>query len=343
MIKQARLRLGINGLGRIGRLVARIALCYPQIDLTAINSRSSVDICAYLLKHDTTYGLFSKKIKAFKKALVIDGQKILFFQENDPQKIDWQKAKVAVVIESTGKFRTFSECQKHLKKGVRLVIISAPAKDNTPTYILGVNEQKYDPLKERIISSSSCTTNCVAPVLKVLDEKFKLQRGFMTTVHALTRTQSILDGSSKKEVRLGRAGIANIIPASTGAAKDIGKVLPHLKEKIICQSLRVPLVTVSLAELVVKVFKKTDVNEVNLAFKKAAQGSFKGVLEVADEEVVSSDLIGPHSAVIDPFLTRTSEDLVKVSAWYDNEWGYSARLVDLAVLLFEKGRKRHGN
>ncbi|MBL7159835.1 type I glyceraldehyde-3-phosphate dehydrogenase [Candidatus Microgenomates bacterium] len=335
-MKRKKLRLAINGFGRVGRIAARIAIEHPQITLAAINSRSPSDSSAYLLKYDSVYGTFPKKISSQKNFLSVNNQKIAYFQEEDLKKINWSKADIDIVIDATGKFRTSTECQKHLKKGVKLVIISAPAKDKTPTYILGVNEKDFNPLKEKIISNSSCTTNCLGPVLKVLDENFQVKRGFMTTVHSWTRTQNLLDGSSKKDFRFGRAGTANIIPASTGAAKDIGKVLPHLKGKIICQSLRVPLLTVSLIDLIVETEKKVNISQVNSSFKKASQGDAKGILEITEEELVSSDLKGPHSAMIDSLLTKTDGYLVKICAWYDNEWGYVQRLIDMTLYAWQK-------
>ena len=335
-MKRKKLRMAINGFGRIGRIAARIAIEHPQINLVAINSRSPSDSSAYLLKYDSVYGTFSKKINSQKNFLLVDNQKIVYFQEEDLKKINWSKANVDIVIDATGKFRTAAECQKHLKKGVKLVIISAPAKDKTPTYILGVNEKDFNPLKEKIISNSSCTTNCLGPTLKVLDESFQVKRGFMSTIHSLTRTQNLLDGSSKKDLRLGRSSLANIIPTSTGAAKDIGKVLPQLKDKVICQSLRVPLLTVSLIDLVVETEKKADAFQVNSSFKKAAQGYAKGILEVNEEEIVSSDLKGPYSAVIDSLLTKTTDHLIKICAWYDNEWGYGQRLIDMVLYTWQK-------
>ena len=334
--KKRRLRLGINGFGRVGRIVARIAIEHPQITLAAINSRSPSASSAYLLKFDSVYGSFSKKIIFQDDCLVVNDKKIVYFQEEDPKKINWRKADVDIVIESSGKFRTSADCQGHLEKGAKLAIISAPAKDETPTYILGVNEKNFNPLKEKVFSYSSCTTNCLAPIIKVLDENFKVKKGFMSTVHALTRTQNLLDGSSKKDPRFGRTGIANIIPASTGAAKDIGKIFPHLKNKIICQSLRVPLLTVSLIDLVVETKKKVEASQVNSCFEKASQKSLKGVLEVTKEALVSSDLKGPHSAVVDALLTKASGRLVKVCAWYDNEWGYVQRLIEMTLYAGKK-------
>lgn len=303
--------IGINGFGRIGRNAARVILNSSDFTLGAINSMSSFDSHAYLLAYDSTQGAFEKSLGNTK-----------IFQEEDPENIPWKN--IDVVLECTGKFRTTIEASKHSAKNV---IISAPAKDDTPTYIMGVNHLAYK--KEAIISNSSCTTNCVTTVLKVLHDKFSVLRGTMTTVHAVTDSQNILDNSHKKEVRLRRSALTNMIPASTGSAKDVGKLFPHLEGRLSCRSLRVPLPAVSLIELVVEIGKKTTKEIVNAAFSHA---QMKGILSVAQEELVSSDYVGnPHSAIIDPFLTDVIDGtLVHITAWYDNEWGYANRLVELA-------------
>ena len=303
--------VGINGFGRIGRNAARVILNSPQLSLGAINSMSSSDSHTYLLSHDSTHGAFAK---------TLDGVKI--FAQKEPDNIPW--GNVDVVLECTGKFRTTSEASKH---SVKRVVISSPAKDDTPTYIMGVNHLSYK--KETVVSNSSCTTNCVTTVLKVLHENFSVLRGSMTTVHAVTDSQNLLDNSHKKEVRLRRSALTNMIPTTSGSAKDVGKLFPHLVGKLPCRSIRVPIPAVSLIELVVEVAKKTTIEGVNTVF---SQADMKGILSVATEELVSSDYVGnPHSAVVDPFMTDVvSETLIHVTAWYDNEWGYANRLVELA-------------
>lgn len=311
--------VGINGFGRIGRNAARVILNTEGVTLGAINSLSSSQSHAYLLAHDSAQGPFAKGLEGIK-----------IFQEKEPENIPWDKAGVDVVCECTGKFRTTVEASKH---AVKKIVISAPAKDDTPTLVMGVNHTSY--AGWQVVSNSSCTTNCVTTVLKVLDDALGVIRGNMTTVHAVTDSQNLLDNSHKKEVRLRRSALTNLIPATSGSAKDVAKLFPHLADKLPCRAIRVPIPTVSLIDLVVEVERKTSKEEINKAFEKAANKSMKGVIEVAKEELVSSDYIGdPHSSIIDPFLTDVVKDtLVHVTAWYDNEWGYANRLVDLARLI----------
>jgi glyceraldehyde 3-phosphate dehydrogenase len=313
------LTVGINGFGRIGRLASRIILNSPDLTLGAINSLSSAQSHAYLLKHDSTQGPFDKGLENTK-----------IFQYKEPQEIPWKDAGVDVVLECTGKFRTTEEASKH---AVNRVVISAPVKDETPTFIMGVNHKTYK--GQVVVSNSSCTTNCVVSVLSVLEGHFSVLRGSMTTVHAVTDSQNLLDNSHKKEVRLRRSALNNMIPTTSGSGRDVAKIFPHLLGSLPCRSIRVPLPAVSLIELVVEVGKKTTREEVNAAFVESATGSLKGILAVAEEELVSTDYIGnSHSAVVDPFLTDVIGDtLVRVTAWYDNEWGYANRLVDLARLV----------
>lgn len=308
--------VGINGFGRIGRNAARVILNTEGVTLGAINSLSSKESHEYLLAHDSAQGPFAKKLTNTK-----------IFQETDAVNIPWD---VDVVLECTGKFRTIEEASKHK---VKKVVISAPAKDATPTYVMGVNHTAYK--NEAVVSNSSCTTNCVTTVLKVLNDAVGVIRGNMTTVHAVTDSQNLLDNSHKKEVRLRRSALTNLIPATSGSTKDVAKLFPHLADKLPCRAIRVPIPTVSLIDLVVEVERKTSKEEINKAFEKAANKSMKGVIELAKEELVSSDYIGdPHSSIIDPFLTDVVKDtLVHVTAWYDNEWGYANRLVDLARLI----------
>ncbi len=309
--------VGINGFGRIGRNAARVILNTQGATLGAINSMSSLESHAYLLAHDSTQGAFDKKL---------DGVKIV--NEKEPEKIPW--GEVDVVLECTGKFRTTDEASKH---SVKKVVISAPAKDDTPTFVMGVNNTSY--AGQKVVSNSSCTTNCVTTVLKVLHDDFGVIRGNMTTIHAVTDSQNLLDNSHKKEVRLRRSALVNMIPTSSGSVKDVAKLFPHLKDKLPCRAIRVPLATVSLIDLVVAVKKKTSKEEVNRVFEKAEKTSLAGILSVANEELVSSDFVGDSdSAIVDPFLTDVVDGtLVHITAWYDNEWGYANRLVDLARLI----------
>ncbi len=330
-------RIGINGFGRIGRLVGRIVLGRDDLTLVAINSSADASSHAYLLKHDSVYRDFATPVKAIDKAIIVGKQKILCFQEKDPTAIPWQEAKVDLVLECTGKFKSGEDAKAHLRNGVKAVIISAPVKDETPTFVMGINHTKYNPAY-KVISNSSCTTNCVTTILKVLDEAFGVKRGNMTTIHAVTDSQNLLDNSHKKGARLRRSAMMNLIPTTSGSAKDVAKLFPKLKGKLPCRAVRVPTPTVSLIDLVVEVKKKATPESVNQAFFEASTGSLKGIVGYAQEELVSSDYIGsPYSSVFDPFLTDVVKDnLVHVVAWYDNEWGYCNRLVELAVYVASK-------
>lgn len=333
-----KVKIGINGFGRIGRLAARIILNSPNLQLVAINSRSEISSHAYLLQYDSVYRKFKRQVRVEKDALVIGKQKVKCFNYDKPADIPWDKVKAEIVLECTGKFRTSEDCRSHLKKGVRNVIISAPAKDKTPTLVMGVNQQNLNPKKEKIISNSSCTTNCLATVIKVLDDQFGVKRGNMTTIHAVTDSQNLLDNSHSKDVRLRRSAMENLIPSTSGSAKDLGKLFPYLVGKLVCRSIRVPTATVSLIDLVVEVRKPTTPEAVNREFLKASEKKLKGILTVASEQLVSTDYIGnPHSSVVDPFLTDVIENnLVHVVAWYDNEWGYTNRLVEMVKFIGNK-------
>ncbi len=326
-------RIGINGFGRIGRNAARIILDRSGITLAAINSSSDATSHAYLLSHDSVHGKSAHAIVGNQTSLLVDGKNVSVFQVADPSEIPWREAKVDVVLECTGKFRNREEAAAHLAGGASHVVISAPAKDDTPTYIMGVNHELYK--KETVVSNSSCTTNCVTTVLKVLHDAFGVKRGNMTTVHAATDSQNLLDNSHKKEVRLRRSSLVNLIPAASGSATDVAKLFPHLSGKLPCRAIRVPVPDVSLIDLVVEVEKKTTKENVNQAFGNAAAKQLKGILSVSQEELVSSDFVGnPYSSVVDPFLTEVVDGtFVHVTAWYDNEWGYASRLVDLAALV----------
>lgn len=311
----------------------------PNLSLVAINSRAETSSHAYLLKYDTSYGVYPENISASGNTLLVGKEKIKVFNSDAPDQIPWKTADVDVVIDATGKFRKSQDLEGHLQQGVKYVVLSAPAKDDTKTLVLGVNENLFNPKTDKIISNSSCTTNCLSTTVKVLRDNFKIIRGFMTTIHAVTDSQNLLDNSHKKEVRLRRAAFGNMIPSSTGSAKDIGKLYPDLAGKIVCQSVRVPLLTVSMIDLTVETKKKADKESVNAAFKAASTGKLKGILGYAQDELVSHDLVGsPYSSVFDPYLTQVLDgNLVKVYAWYDNEWGYTTRLVDLVEFVAKKG------
>lgn len=326
-------RIGINGFGRIGRLAARIILSRPELSLVAINSNSGSSSHAYLLLHDSVYGALHQAIASDERSIIVGKQRVACFQAKDPSEVPWGEAKADIVLECTGKFRTTEDAGRHLRESVKRVIISAPAKDATPTYIMGVNHTAYH--REAVISNSSCTTNCVTTVLKVLDETLGVVRGNMTTIHAVTDSQNLLDNSHKKDVRLRRSALVNLIPTTSGSAKDVAKLFPDLNGKLPCRAVRVPVPTVSLIDLVVDVRKETTVEAVNRAFEKVSRGPLKGILAVAEEALVSSDYTGsPYSSIVDPFLTDvTGGTLVHVVAWYDNEWGYANRLVDMAAYI----------
>lgn len=333
-----KIRVGINGFGRIGRVAARIIEKRDNLELAAINSRAESSSHAYLLKYDSTYGIFDADIKVINDDLIaVNGRNVDVFNRDNPSDIPWGKAKVDVVVDSTGLFARKEDLAAHIKDTVKKVVLSSPAKDGLKTIVMGVNE---DLLKETdsIVSNSSCTTNCLSVTLKVLDDVYGVKRGFMTTTHAVTDSQNLLDNSRKKEIRLRRAAFASLIPASTGSAKDVGKLFPKLNGKILCQSLRVPLHTVSLINLTVEIEKKASIEEIHSSFSEYENGKMKGILEVAREELVSKDYTGnPHSAIIDPFLTQILDNnLVNIYAWYDNEWGYTSRLIDLVEYIGSK-------
>jgi glyceraldehyde 3-phosphate dehydrogenase len=330
-----KIRVGINGFGRIGRIASRIILTRNNLELVAINSRSDASSHAYLLKYDSTYGTLPSEIGVNGSDLSVDSKMVSVFSASEPKDIPWNRIGVDVVIDATGKFRTSEDLKGHLAAGAKRVVLSSPAKDDTKTLVMGVNHETFDSKKDFIVSNSSCTTNCLSTTVKVLHNHARIARGFMTTTHAVTDSQNLLDNSHKKDVRLRRASYASMIPTSTGSAKDIGKLFPDLSGKIICQSIRVPLQTVSLVQLTVQVEKKVTADEINRMYQAAAQSDLKGILEVAQEELVSRDFCGnPHSSIIDPYLTHVAlGDMISVSAWYDNEWGYASRLVDMVEFV----------
>jgi glyceraldehyde 3-phosphate dehydrogenase len=326
------LRVGINGFGRIGRQVLRAAKQQDvaDIDFVAINDLTDTRTLAHLLKHDSVHRTYDGTVEASEGGIVVDGDEIRVFAEKDPAALPWKDLGVDIVLEATGRFTDAASAGKHLTAGARKVIISAPAKGEDLTVVLGVNEEKYDPAAHHIISNASCTTNCLVPMVKVVKDNFGFVRGSMVTIHSYTNDQNILD-LPHKDLRRARAAALSIIPTTTGAAKATSLVMPELKGKIDGIAIRVPTPNVSFTDLAVVVDRKVTVEEVNAAFKAAAEGPMSGILEYTEEELVSSDYIGnPHSCIIDAQSTNVVDGLLlKVSGWYDNEWGYSSRCVDL--------------
>ena len=338
-----RVRVGINGFGRIGRMVYRAGYRNPALEFVAVNDLPvPTAVLAHLLKYDSTFGSLEAEVQAKEGALAVDGKELKVLTYKDPAEIPWGKLGVDIVIESTGVFTDAQKAKGHLAGGAQKVIISAPAKNEDITIVLGVNEDKYDPDRHHIISNASCTTNCLAPIAKVIHEEFRIVHGLMTTVHSYTNDQRILD-LVHKDLRRARGAAQNIVPTSTGAAKAIGLVMPELKGKLDGLAMRVPTPDVSVVDLVVEVEKETTVEEVNGALKRWAEGKMRPYLEYCDQPLVSMDFKGnPKSSIVDSELTRvTDKRLVKVVAWYDNEWGYSNRCVDLAVFIGNK--LRHPN
>jgi glyceraldehyde-3-phosphate dehydrogenase type I len=332
-------KIAINGFGRIGRLVfKRLIDKHPDLEVVAINDLTEPKILAHLLKYDSVYGISQKQIDFTENSLIVNGKKIKIFQEKDPGDLPWKDLRVDVVLECVGIFRKYEDAKKHITAGAKKVIISAPGKDaEIPSYILGINAQDFDPKKDEIMDMGSCTTNCLAPVVKVLNDNFKIVSGFMTTIHSYTSDQKLLD-LPHKDLRRARAAAINIIPTTTGATKAIGKVIPELQGKLDGIALRVPTPNVSVVDLVCSVEKKTNVEEVNNALKKACQErNFKGILDIEETPLVSSDYIGnSFSSIVDAELTMAKDNLVKVVSWYDNEFGYACRLAEFAEFIGKK-------
>ncbi|MFH1838655.1 MAG: type I glyceraldehyde-3-phosphate dehydrogenase [Candidatus Kuenenbacteria bacterium] len=337
-------RIAINGFGRIGRPSLKIILDNPGLEIVAINDLTDVKTLAYLLKYDSIYGIYEKNIdyELVKKEgsvgnLIVDNKKIFVFAEKDPEKLPWQKLKIDVVLECTGFFTDKQGAEKHLKAGAKKVIISAPSKNfEIPIFVLGVNEEKYNSKIDHIISNASCTTNCLAPIVKVLHDNFIIKNGFMTTVHSYTNDQRILD-LPHEDLRRARAAALNIIPTTTGAAKTVIKIIPELEGKIDGIAMRVPTPTVSIVDFICNVSKKTNVLEVTEIFKKIAKGKMKNILAVSNEFLVSMDYKkNPHSTIVDLPMLMVKDDLIKVVAWYDNEWGYACRFVEMAEYIGKK-------
>ncbi|MEN1967273.1 type I glyceraldehyde-3-phosphate dehydrogenase [Lentibacillus sp. N15] len=331
-------KLGINGFGRIGRNVFRQALKNDAVEVVAVNDLTDANMLAHLLKYDSVHGKLDEEVTVNNGNLVVGGNEIKVLSERDPADLGWGDLGVQVVIESTGRFTQRNDAQKHLDAGAKKVIISAPAKEEDLTMVMGVNEQDYDPAKHHVLSNASCTTNGIAPLAKVLHEKFGLKHGLMTTVHSYTNDQQILD-LPHKDYRRARAAAQNIIPTTTGAAKVVGKVLPELNGKLNGMAIRVPTPDGSIIDLVADLEKNVTVEEVNKAFAEAANGELEGILEYTEDPLVSSDIVGnPHSSIFDSLSTMVLEDnMVKVVSWYDNEMGYSSRCVDMAAFIGEKG------
>ncbi|MCX7955898.1 MAG: type I glyceraldehyde-3-phosphate dehydrogenase [Patescibacteria group bacterium] len=325
------IKIGLNGFGRIGRAFTRISL-KMGLDIALINTRKTSNaMMRYLLQYDSVYRKFEMEVKEDNDGIIVNGKKIYTSQSPEPENIPWEKYNVDIVVDATGAFTKKPDLSKHLRRTVKKVILTAPAKDEeTPFVVLGVNDDIFDFKNNNIISMASCTTNCAAPMFKVINDNFKIISGFLTTTHAVTASQSMLDEARKKEDR-SRAAMINIIPSTTGAAKAVGKVIPNLAGKVDGMSLRVPVPTGSITDISAIVEKQTTTEEVNALFKKASENYLKGILDYSQDIIVSSDIIGsPYSCIFDPYYTKViNGNLIKVFGWYDNEWGYSTRLVDL--------------
>lgn len=330
------LRVAINGFGRIGRLFFRSCHGITDIEIVAINDLTDAYTLTHLLKYDSVHGIFKGDISYSSDSIIVDGKAIKVFAQAEPDKIPWKNLGVEIVVESTGRFTDKTSTSKHLNGGVKWVVISAPAKDPDVTVCMGVNEEILDRAKHRIISNASCTTNCLAPVAKVIHQRFGIVKGFMTTIHSYTNDQRILD-LPHKDLRRARAAALNMVPTTTGAARAVGLVLPELKGKLDGVAIRVPTANVSIVDLVAEVGRDVTVEDVNGALREAADGRLKGIIQYSEEPLVSTDLNGnPSSAIVDATLTSVIEKrLVKVFAWYDNEWGYSNRLKDLILYLIK--------
>jgi glyceraldehyde 3-phosphate dehydrogenase len=331
-------RVGINGFGRIGRNILRASLGHHDMDFVAVNDITSAETLAHLLKYDSVLGNLQAKVEVRDGSISVDGDDFKVLSIKDPAQLPWRDLGVDVVFESTGKFTKREDVEKHLAAGAKKVIVTAPAKGPDATLVVGVNEEKYDPSKHRIISNASCTTNCLAPFAKVLHDRFGIRKGWMTTIHAYTNDQNLLD-LPHRDLRRARAAALSIIPTTTGAASALGEVIPELKGRLDGIAMRVPTPNVSVVDLAVIVDRKTTAEEVNAAFREAAEGRLKGILGVSDVPLVSIDFRGDsRSSIVDaPYTKVLDGDFVKVLSWYDNEWGYSCRCIDLVRLLVNKG------
>ena len=330
------IKIGINGFGRIGRMVFRACLEHPEIDVVGINDLCPADYLAYMLKYDTMHGRCKADIESRENALVVNGQVIPVFSERDPANLKWGKLGAEYIVESTGLFLTKEKAAGHIAAGAKKVVMSAPSKDDTPMFVMGVNHKNYTS-DMQFVSNASCTTNCLAPIAKVLHENFGIKDGLMTTIHSVTATQETVDGPSLKDWRGGRAATANIIPSSTGAARAVGKVIPELNGKLTGMSMRVPTLDVSVVDLTVNLEKPTTYDEICAAMKKASEGELKGILSYTDEAVVSSDFLGDsRTSIFDATAgIALTDTFVKVVSWYDNEIGYSNKVLELIEHMYE--------
>ena len=334
------IKIGINGFGRIGRLVFRASLDHKDVEVVGINDLITPEYMAYMLKYDTIHGRFTGTVSATENSIIVNGHEIPVFCEKVPANLPWGKVGAEYVVESTGLFLTKEKAQGHIDAGAKHVVMSAPSKDDTPMFVMGVNNDKYDS-SMTFVSNASCTTNCLAPIAKVLHDNFGITDGLMTTVHSTTATQKTVDGPSMKDWRGGRAASGNIIPSSTGAAKAVGKVIPELNGKLTGMSMRVPTLDVSVVDLTVNLAKPAKYEEICAAMKKAAEGELKGILDYTEDAVVSSDFIGdPHTSIFDAKAgIALTDTFVKVVSWYDNEWGYSNKVVDLIEYMYSVDHK----
>jgi len=334
------IKIAINGFGRIGRLVLRAGIEDPNLEFVAINDLVPPDNLAYLFKYDSTHGRFKGTVEHDDQNIIVNGKKIRCYSEKEPEKLPWKELGVDFVIESTGRFTDKEGASKHLQAGAKKVIISAPAKDKSiPTFVVGVNESKYNPNTDHIVSNASCTTNCLAPIVKVVLDNFGIEEGLMTTVHAMTATQPTVDGPSKKDFRGGRGAGQNIIPASTGAAKAVALCIPEVEGKLTGMAFRVPTPDVSVVDLTVRTTKTTSLDEIKAKMKEASEGSMKGILGYTEEEVVSNDFVGSTlSSIFDAgACIQLNGNFFKLVSWYDNEMGYSCRVLDLIRHMAKKG------
>ena len=334
------IKVGINGFGRIGRMVFRASVNHPEIEIVGINDLCPADYLAYMLKYDTMHGQFNGEVTATENAIVVNGKSIPIFAERDPKNIPWGKLEAEYVVESTGLFLTQEKAQAHIDAGAKKVVMSAPSKDSTPMFVCGVNLDAYTP-DMKFVSNASCTTNCLAPIAKVLNDNFGITDGLMTTVHSTTATQKTVDGPSMKDWRGGRAASGNIIPSSTGAAKAVGKVIPELNGKLTGMSMRVPTLDVSVVDLTVNLAKPAKYDEICAAMKAASEGELKGILGYTDEDVVSSDFLGdPRTSIFDAKAgIALTDTFVKVVSWYDNEMGYSNKVLELIKHMYSVDHK----
>lgn len=333
------IRIGINGFGRIGRLVVRAGAKDPNLEFVGINDLVPAENLAYLFKYDSVHGRYDGEVSATESSIRIDGKEIKVCSEKDPASLPWKELKVDYVVESTGLFTTTETAGKHLAGGAKRVVISAPAKDkDIPTFVLGVNEEKYDPKNDTILSNASCTTNCLAPVAKIVNDEFGIDEGLMTTIHAMTASQPTVDGPSKKDFRAGRCASTNIIPASTGAAKAVTLCIPELKGKLTGMAFRVPTADVSVVDLTVRTAKETSLEQINATLKAASEGKLKGILGYTDEPVASTDFVTcPLSSIYDSTAgIELNSRFFKLVSWYDNEYGYSCRVNDLMKFMADK-------